>query len=88
MLVSYHMQPHDLTLLLLPLAVLFDDFLRGRAMSNSIRLRPLEVSLAAAVVMLILPLAAVFMAKGLNYLVAFAVVIIMVAAATRAPRMT
>jgi hypothetical protein len=85
MLVSYHMQPHDLTLLLLPLTVLLDDLLKRRASVGSSRLRTLDVSLMVAVLLLILPLAAVFMAKGLNYLVALAVVIIMVAVAKRAP---
>jgi hypothetical protein len=88
MLVSYHMQPHDLTLLLLPLTILFNDLLKGRVTVGLSRLRTLDVLLMVAVLLLILPLAALFMAKGLNYLVALAVAIVMVVAAKQTPSLT
>ncbi|ADW67547.1 glycosyltransferase family 87 protein [Granulicella tundricola] len=88
MLVSYHMQPHDLVLLLLPLSFLADDLVQRRALMRQGQIalparRPIDKTLLAASLLLILPLAAVFMAKGLNYLIAFTVAVVMVAAARR-----
>lgn len=84
MLVSYHMQPHDLTLLLLPLTFAWDNLL-GRANGDdggpaSGLARP-DYALFGAMLLLTLPLAAVAMGMGVNYLVAVAIAIIMVTAA-------
>jgi hypothetical protein len=81
MLVSYHMQPHDLVLLLLPLTVLLDVLLQQRGVA--VRLRGVDKLWLAAVCLLVLPLAAVLMMKSLNYVVSVAVVLVMVAVARR-----
>ena len=84
MLVSYHMQPHDLTLLLLPLSFAVDDLLwRYQQRKNGVRgaIRVYEIGLVVSLLLLILPLAGALMTIGLNYLVSFAVLGAMMAAA-------
>ena len=71
MLVSYHMQPHDLVLLLLPITVALGPHLNGRCNPEDSKIR-----LYSAIVLLsflVLPFAAVLMAYSLNFLVAIAV---------------
>lgn len=81
MLVSYHMQPHDLTLLLLPLSFI----------SNMLRWRPyvppdstcywcstVGISLISAAGFLVLPGAAFVMISNRNYMVSIAVAGIMI----------
>ena len=84
MLVSYHMQPHDLTLLLLPLSFELDDLLRRfrrRRNGDRYAIRPHEVTLMCSLLLLTLPVAAVLMGTGLNYLVSLAVCGVMIIAA-------
>ncbi len=86
MLVSYHMQPHDLTLLLLPLSIFVDDLLVRRdnpGADGEERAGKGSSVLLCTIPLLILPLAGVVMAKGINYVVAISVVGIMVGAARR-----
>ena len=81
MLVSYHMQPHDLTLLLLPLSFVIDELLR-RGSKNSVGgRRAYELVLRCSLLLLVLPLAAVAMTSGMNYIVSLAVASVMVLAA-------
>ncbi len=81
MLVSYHMQPHDLTLLLLPLSFAWDRALRHRAERDPAQarstLRGSDAALFGAMLLLALPLAAVVMVLGVNYLVSLAVFVLM-----------
>ena len=84
MLVSYHMQPHDLTLLLLPLSFIADELLQRvqrcrRGDRQAIRIY--EKVIFFSLLLLILPLAYVVMAWGRNYLVSLAVCAIMISAA-------
>jgi hypothetical protein len=80
MLVSYHMQPHDLTLLLLPLSFELDELLRrGNESSGGVR-RAYELTLRFGLLLLILPLAAVVMTSGMNYIVSLAVAAVMILA--------
>ncbi len=82
MLVSYHLQPHDLTLLLLPLSFVWDRVL-GRADKSSARSYSAVTfyTLIGAMSLLTLPLAAVVMGMSMNYLVAVSIAIVMVIAA-------
>ncbi|HZL26390.1 MAG TPA: glycosyltransferase 87 family protein [Acidobacteriaceae bacterium] len=77
MLVSYHMQPHDLTLLLLPLSFELDALLRRVRRNNS----AYDLALRWSLLLLILPLAAVVMTASMNYLVSLAVCAVMLIAA-------
>lgn len=80
MLVSYHMQPHDLVLLLLPLTIALEEQLTGRgimAIEGPFRVPPLYW-MSLCVSFLVLPLAAVLMAYGLGFLVSIAVAGVMV----------
>ncbi len=79
MLVSYHMQPHDLTLLLLPLSFEMDCQLRRKAAGSAGKV------LLMSVLLLVLPLAGVLMTLKLNYLVSLAVGGVMWVAATMKP---
>lgn len=84
MLVSYHMQPHDLTLLILPLSFGLDELVRRiqrRRAGDRLALRSYDIALLASLALLVLPLAAVVMAIGMNYLVALVVTVVMVYAA-------
>jgi hypothetical protein len=84
MLVSYHMQPHDLTLLLLPLSFELDELLRRafRYRNGDRRaLRTIDWILASSMLLLILPLATMVLAWGVNYLISLTVCAIMVGAA-------
>lgn len=84
MLVSYHMQPHDLTLLLLPLSFEVDALLRRLQRRRSGDLHAtgaFDIVLLCCLLLLILPLASVLMGSGLNYLVSLAVCGVMVVAA-------
>jgi hypothetical protein len=84
MLVSYHMQPHDLTLLLLPLSFELDELVRRiqrRRAGDRQAIRSYDILLSVSLVLLVLPLAAVVMAIGMNYLVSLVVVVVMVYAA-------
>jgi len=81
MLVSYHMQPHDLTLLLLPLSFELDELLRRVRKSYAGYRRAYEFILRYSLFLLILPLAAVVMTWGMNYIVSFAVCAVMLIAA-------
>ncbi|MHB1699031.1 MAG: glycosyltransferase family 87 protein [Acidobacteriaceae bacterium] len=86
MLVSYHMQPHDLTLLLLPLSFILDDAL-GR-MLGGVRTTPPQprnfgIALVCALLLLTFPLEPILMAHGIHYFVVAAVAISMVLAARR-----
>ncbi len=89
MLVSYHMQPHDLTLLLLPLSILVDDLLARRGETGTAgegtsgKLQVGIFALLCTLSLLTLPLAGIVMAKGINYVVAIGVAVIMVSAAGR-----
>lgn len=76
MLVSYHMQPHDLTLLLLPLAVLTDAWQAG-----SLR-RWERYTLLVSVAFLVLPLAGVLMVWSAHYLASLAVAGVLLVAGT------
>lgn len=67
MLVSYHMQPHDLTLLLLPLSVLAARWNEGRLDRTTQR------ALAASLCLLVLPVAGVLMVKSMSCLASLAV---------------
>jgi hypothetical protein len=83
MLVSYHMQPHDLTLLLLPLSFEVDELLRrlaGRRAGDTTAWRGSDSVLVCSVLLLVLPLAAVVMAYGMNFVVSLAVCVVMVSA--------
>ena len=86
MLVSYHMQPHDLILLLLPLSFILDDVL-GRMMGGVSATpslpRSLGIALVCALLLLTFPLEPTLMAHGIHYFVAAAVGISMVLAARR-----
>lgn len=80
MLVSYHMQPHDLVLLLLPLSFLIDESIARLAQGVA----PLwkawsgaDLWLASALLLLTLPLAAVVMVFGMTSLVAIAILIVL-----------
>jgi hypothetical protein len=81
MLVSYHMQPHDLTLLLLPLSFVLDELLRRVRRSDSSSRRGYELGLHWSLLLLILPLAAAVMMSGMNYVVSLAVCAVMLLAA-------
>ncbi len=105
MLVSYHMQPHDLTLLLLPLAFAVNDLLVRRRSTppaptptptpfqtpspTPSQTRPspspgrsrLDLAFLAAALLLVFPLAAIVMVKGIGYLLSIAVAIVMVTVA-------
>jgi hypothetical protein len=84
MLVSYHMQPHDLTLLLLPLSFEVDALLRKmqrRRDGEAVAMRGDQKVLLAAMLLLVLPLGFAVMAAGLNYLASLAVCAVMVSAA-------
>jgi hypothetical protein len=84
MLVSYHMQPHDLTLLLLPLSFIADELLhRAKRRRGSIvhAFRLQEKFWLSSLLLLILPLATAVMGWGINYVVSFAVCGAMVMAA-------
>src|SRR6185312_10779083 len=61
MLVSYHMQPHDLTLLLLPLSFQLDASLRRVRRNNS----AYDLTLRWSLLLLILPLAALVMTASM-----------------------
>ena len=81
MLVSYHMQPHDLTLLLLPLSFGVDAMLQrmqGRRHGVLVRIGVYEKVLLGALLLLILPLGFAVMAAGMNYVVSLAVGVVMV----------
>lgn len=83
MLVSYHMQPHDLTLLLLPLSLAGNEFLlrrrvAGAAVGRGHRKR-IHTALLCALLLLVFPLAGILMVQNLGYLVSFAVGLIMLA---------
>jgi len=90
MLVSYHMQPHDLTLLLLPLTFACNDLLlRPRLLTP--RKVPhvhsrVDAVLVAVLLALILPFAYLALVKDFGWVVSIAVASIMVIAATD-PRM-
>jgi hypothetical protein len=84
MLVSYHMQPHDLTLLLLPLSFIVDELLLHLQMRRSgdrRAIRIYEMILLFSLPLLILPLAYVVMAGGMNYGVSLAVCAVMISVA-------
>ncbi len=86
MLVSYHMQPHDLTLLLLPLSFACNDvILRQRATkAREVADRPqrfAEAGLVSAVLLLVLPLAGVLMVNDYGYLASVAVALTMASVA-------
>ena len=86
MLVSYHMQPHDLTLLLLPLSVAGTRlFLSSSSEKSRQEQAQLRVALLCASLLLICPLAALVMARGMGYVWSLTVAVIMVAAATTCP---
>lgn len=74
MLVSYHMQPHDLTLLLLPLSALAAAWAQGRLDATAQRV------LLASLCLLILPLAGVLMVHSMSCLASLAVAGVMFAA--------
>ena len=90
MLVSYHMQPHDLVLLLLPLTFACHDLLlRPRLLTPRKVPRVLsrfDAVLVAVLLTLILPFAYVVLVKDLGWVVSIAIAAIMVVAATD-PRM-
>jgi hypothetical protein len=78
MLVSYHMQPHDLTLLLLPLSFILGQFLEpGREGWPHGPRWAWNAAMLCAVLLLTLPLAAIAMMQGTNYIVVVAVAITM-----------
>jgi hypothetical protein len=84
MLVSYHMQPHDLTLLLLPLSFIADALfqsLKKRRGGDRQAIRFYEMAILCGLLLLILPLAYMVLAWGTNYLVSLAVYAVMVSAA-------
>jgi Glycosyltransferase family 87 len=81
MLVSYHMQPHDLTLLLLPLSFELDELLRRVRKSSSAYQRAYDLTLRWSLLLLILPLAAIVMTASMNYLISLAVCAVMLIAA-------
>jgi Glycosyltransferase family 87 len=84
MLVSYHMQPHDLTLLLLPLSFIADALfqrLQRRRGGDHQAIRFYETTLLFSLLLLVLPLAYMVLAWGMNYLVSLAVCAAMVSAA-------
>ena len=81
MLVSYHMQPHDLTLLLLPLSFELDELLRRVRSTDGGYRRAYELTLRWSLLLLILPLAGILMTAGLNYVVSLAVCAVMLIAA-------
>ena len=81
MLVSYHMQPHDLTLLLLPLSFELDELLRRAGKSNSGYRRVYDLTLRWSLLLLILPVAAIVMEASMNYIVSLAVCAVMLIAA-------
>jgi hypothetical protein len=84
MLVSYHMQPHDLTLLLLPLSFIVDELLQRvqrRRRGDRQAIRIYDEVIFFSLLLLVLPLAYVVMAWGMNYVVSLAVCAIMIGAA-------
>ncbi len=84
MLVSYHMQPHDLTLLLLPLSFILDRVLQrtpAGAGATPPMSRSSKILLACALLLLTLPLEPMLMSLGVHYLAAAAVAITMVLSA-------
>ena len=86
MLVSYHMQPHDLTLLLLPLSFLVDDLLSEQPVSvrsgfTSHRNKTGDRMLWGSLILLVLPLAAALLVTGRDYLVMFAVLGVLISVA-------
>jgi len=81
MLVSYHMQPHDLTLLLLPLSFELDELLRRVRRGSSGYRRVYDLTLRWSLLLLILPLAAIVMMLSMNYIVSLAVCAAMLIAA-------
>jgi len=81
MLVSYHMQPHDLTLLLLPLSFELDELLRRAGRSDRGYRRVYDLTLRWSLLLLILPAAAIVMTAGMNYIVSLAVCAVMLLAA-------
>lgn len=87
MLMSYHMQPHDLTLLLLPLTMLLTRFASvtdtGR-FSPARRNRRFYLWFAPLLLLLIFPFAALLSIHRMNYLGALAVGFVMYATAQAA----
>jgi len=84
MLVSYHMQPHDLTLLLLPLSFAVGGLMQRmqeRRDGGAGRMGADDKVLVAALLLLVLPLGFAVMAAGMNYVVSLAVGAVMVHAA-------
>jgi Glycosyltransferase family 87 len=81
MLVSYHMQPHDLTLLLLPLSFELDELLRRVGRNTIGYRRACDLALRWSLLLLILPLAAIVMTASMNYVVSLAVCAVMLLAA-------
>jgi len=81
MLVSYHMQPHDLTLLLLPLSFELDELLRRAGRSDSGYPRVYGLTLRWSLLLFILPAAGAVMTAGMNYVVSLAVCAVMLIAA-------
>lgn len=82
MLVSYHMQPHDLTLLLLPLSFACNGMILKRKATKArviadIPQRYAQVGLVSAVLLLVLPLAGVLMVNDYGYLTSVAVALTM-----------
>jgi hypothetical protein len=84
MLVSYHMQPHDLTLLLLPLSFVVDDLwqrIQKRRDGDQIAVRIYDKILLCSLFLLILPMAYLVLAWGMTYAVSLAVCAVMVSVA-------
>jgi len=85
MLVSYHMQPHDLTLLLLPLSFAGNEFLLRRRVAESAvgsgQRQLIHAGMLCAVLLLLFPLAGIVMVDNIGYLVTVAVALVMVAVA-------
>ena len=84
MLVSYHMQPHDLTLLLLPLSFVVDDLwqrIQKRRGGDRTAVRIYDKILLCSLPLLILPMAYLVLAWGMTYVVSLAVCAIMISAA-------
>ena len=90
LLVSYHLQPHDLSLLLVPIAVLMEAALAPMSLQDGVRSRGRAISLRAlaggfAVALLLLaPVPLVLIARGLACLLAIPVAGILMGAEARA----
>lgn len=85
MLVSYHMQPYDLTLLLLPITIAVARRLRGKSILSEMSCRALwnggygkgSVLLCLSCLMLVVPFGTAFVFFGLSWIFVFAVAAVM-----------